>query len=144
MLRSPCGRRVGWQLAGDRQAKVPTDVMDVDDQAKPPQAVPQTATLAPDSTVQSKRAVDLESIVFSQEWHSMSNKKRKLPDGSFKRARKSYEEIHIPAPKQKPPAAGEIVPVSDLPLWVREAFRVHPESYSKHVVRYKHTYPPLQ
>ena len=54
----------------------------------------------------------------------MSNKKCKLPDGSFKRARKGYEEIHVPAPKQKPPVAGEIVPVSDMPEWAREAFTV--------------------
>ena len=118
---------VGWilrELAGDRQAKAPTDAMDVDDEAKPPQAIPKTATLAPGSTVQPKRAVDLESLVFSQGGHLMSNKKCKLPDGSFKRARKGYEEIHVPAPKQKPPVAGEIVSVSDLPLWAREAFTV--------------------
>ena len=78
----------------------------------------------------------------------MSNKKRKLPDGSFKRARKSYEEIHIPAPKQKPPVGGEIVPVSDLPLWAREAFAVpipnRIQSMLFPVVRYRQTYPPLQ
>ncbi|KIM78188.1 hypothetical protein PILCRDRAFT_824660 [Piloderma croceum F 1598] len=118
---------VGWilrDLAGDRQAKAPTDAMDVDDQMKQPEAVPKTATLAPGSTVQPKRTVDLESMAFSQGGHLMSNKKCKLPDGSFKRARKGYEEIHVPAPKQKPPVAGEIVPVSDMPEWAREAFTV--------------------
>jgi pre-mRNA-splicing helicase BRR2 len=118
---------VGWilrDLAGDRQAKAPTDAMDVDDQVKQPEAVPKTATLAPGSTVQPKRTVDLESMAFSQGGHLMSNKKCKLPDGSFKRARKGYEEIHVPAPKQKPPVAGEIVPVSDMPEWAREAFTV--------------------
>jgi pre-mRNA-splicing helicase BRR2 len=118
---------VGWilrELSGDRRAKAPSDAMDVDSQVKQPEAVPKTATLVPGSTVQPKRTVDLESMAFSQGGHLMSNKKCKLPDGSFKRARKGYEEIHVPAPKQKAPIAGELVPVSDLPQWAREAFTV--------------------
>ncbi|KAK0203464.1 putative RNA helicase [Desarmillaria ectypa] len=116
---------VGWilrELAGDRQTKArPSDAMDVDE-AKP--EVPKTGTLAPGSTVQPKRTVDLESMAFSQGGHLMSNKKCKLPDGSFKRAKKGYEEIHVPAPKQKPVVEGELVPISDLPPWAREAFTV--------------------
>jgi pre-mRNA-splicing helicase BRR2 len=69
--------------------------------------VPKAATLAPGSIVQPKRAVDLESMAFSQGGHLMSNKKGKLPDGSFKRAKKGYEEIHVPAPKQKPVVDGD-------------------------------------
>lgn len=114
---------VGWilrELAGDRQAKARPDAMDVD--TKP--EVPKTATLAPGSTVQPKRTVDLEGMAFSQGGHLMSNKKCKLPDGSFKRARKGYEEIHVPAPKQKPMVDGELVPMTDLPLWARDAFTV--------------------
>ncbi|TFK32698.1 Sec63 Brl domain-containing protein [Crucibulum laeve] len=117
---------VGWilrELAGDRQGKKARgdDAMDVDEE-KP--KVPKTATLAPGSTVQPKRTVDLESMAFSQGGHLMSNKKCKLPDGSFKRAKKGYEEIHVPAPKQKPITEGEIVPVTALPPWAREAFTV--------------------
>ncbi|KAL1662116.1 Sec63 Brl domain-containing protein [Schizophyllum commune] len=116
---------VGWilrELAGDRQAKTGKgDAMDVDE-AKP--EVPKTATLAPGSTVQPKRVLDLESMAFSQGGHLMSNKKCKLPEGSFKRSRKGYEEIHVPAPKKKEPAPSEIVPVEALPAWAREAFTV--------------------
>lgn len=54
----------------------------------------------------------------------MLNKKCKLPEGSFKRAKKGFEEIHVPAPKQKPVTDGELVPVSDMPAWAREAFAV--------------------
>ncbi|KII91381.1 hypothetical protein PLICRDRAFT_135522 [Plicaturopsis crispa FD-325 SS-3] len=118
---------VGWilrELSGDRQARTRADAMDVDEQVKHSENVPKTATLAPGSTVQPKRTVDLESMAFSQGGHLMSNKKCKLPDGSFKRARKGYEEIHVPAPKQKPTTEGELVPVSDLPAWAREAFTV--------------------
>ena len=66
-----------------------------------------------------KRTVDLENMVFSQGGHLMSNKKCKLPDVSFKRVRKGYEEIHVPAPKQKAVVEREIVPVSALPVWAR-------------------------
>ena len=116
-------RGLGWilrELSGDRQAKAPTDAMDVDDGAK--QTVPKTANIAPGSMVQPKATVDLESMAFSQGGHLMSNKKCKLPEGSFKRARKSYEEIHVPAPKQKPVAPGDLVPIDELPPWAREAF----------------------
>ncbi|KAH9047169.1 putative RNA helicase [Lactarius hengduanensis] len=116
---------LGWilrELAGDRQAKANADdTMDVDDQAKSSQ-VPKTATLAPGSVVQPKKTVDLESMAFSQGGHLMSNKTTKLPQGSFKRAKKGYEEIHVPAPKSKPVVAGEFVPTSDLPEWARQGF----------------------
>ena len=114
---------VGWilrELSGDRQAKAQPDAMDVDVSSD----VPKTATLAPGSTLQPKRTVDLESMAFSQGGHLMSNKKCKLPEGSFKRAKKGFEEIHVPAPKQKPMTDGELVPVSDMPAWAREAFTV--------------------
>ncbi|KAL0957930.1 hypothetical protein HGRIS_000111 [Hohenbuehelia grisea] len=116
---------VGWilrDLAGERQKnKASDDRMDVDASTA---QVPKTATLAPGSTVQPKRTVDLESMAFSQGGHLMTNKKCKLPEGSFKRARKGYEEIHVPAPQKKPVAEGEIVPISDLPAWAQEAFTV--------------------
>ena len=114
----------GWilrELSGDRQAKVNQgDAMDIDVKHE----VPKTATLAPGSIVQPKRTVDLESMAFSQGGHLMSNKKVKLPDGSFKRAKKGYEEIHVPAPKQKPVVDGELVSITVLPPWAREVFNV--------------------
>ncbi|KAJ8080649.1 Pre-mRNA-splicing helicase BRR2 [Marasmius tenuissimus] len=117
---------VGWilrELAGDRQAKARApDAMDVDE--KPAVQVSKKANLAPGSTVQPKKTVDLDSMAFSQGGHLMSNKKCKLPEGSFKRAKKGYEEIHVPAPKSKPTAAGDSVPISDMPAWAREAFTV--------------------
>ena len=104
---------MGWILADDWQVKAQPDAMDVDEKPE----VPKTATLTPGSTLQPKCTVDLESMAFSQGGHLMSNKKCKLPEGSFKCAKKGYEEIHVPAPKQKPTADGELVPVSDMPTW---------------------------
>ncbi|KDQ53780.1 hypothetical protein JAAARDRAFT_136540 [Jaapia argillacea MUCL 33604] len=122
---------VGWilrELAGDRQAKASTrpaagDAMEVDeDSTKPSETVPKTATLAPGTTPLPKRTVDLESMAFTQGGHLMSNKKCKLPEGSFKRAKKGYEEIHVPAPKKKPGDERERVLIADMPAWTREAF----------------------
>ena len=117
---------VGWilrELAGDRKAKAAAggEAMEVDEPAKVKE-VPKTATLAPGSTAQPRRVIDLEGMAFSQGGHLMSNKKCKLPEGSFKRAKKGYEEIHVPAPKQRATDQVKSVPISDLPLWAREAF----------------------
>ncbi|KIK97275.1 hypothetical protein PAXRUDRAFT_825079 [Paxillus rubicundulus Ve08.2h10] len=118
---------VGWilrELAGDRQAKkTHNDAMDVDDK-EAAVSVPKTATLAPGSTVQPKRTIDLESMAFSQGGHLMSNKKCKLPDGSFKRSRKGFEEIHVPAPKKHAGSDHDLVPITSLPQWTRAAFTV--------------------
>ena len=117
-------RGLGWilrELAGDRQTISSKSVaMDVDEPARA--NVPKTGTIAPGSGVQPKRTIDLESMAFSQGGHLMSNKKCKLPEGSFKRSKKGYEEIHVPAPKKQPPADSEHVRISQLPEWARKAF----------------------
>ncbi|KAL5507360.1 BRR2 [Sanghuangporus vaninii] len=122
---------VGWilrELAGDRKAKAKatataaSDAMDVDEKPKAQQNVPKTGTLAPGSTAQPRQMLDLEGMAFSQGGHLMSNKKCKLPEGSFKRSKKGYEEIHVPAPKKRDADASELVPISDLPHWAQAAF----------------------
>jgi pre-mRNA-splicing helicase BRR2 len=71
--------------------------------------------------------VDLEGMAFTQGGHLMSNKKCKLPKGSFKCLKKGYEEIHIPAPTQKPTTStkeGEKVKIDEsMPEWTWEAFK---------------------
>ncbi|GAA5923960.1 hypothetical protein JCM1841_000119 [Sporobolomyces salmonicolor] len=120
---------VGWilkELRGDvvKPSKVASDAMMLD-------AVPDKATLkgtlAPGSAAPPPRKVlDLESMAFAQGGRLMSNKKCKLPEGSFKRSKKGYEEVHVPAPKPAPLKEGELVPVSSLPEWAREAFKGNP------------------
>ena len=71
-----------------------------------------------------KKPIDLESLVFTQGSHIMSNKKVKLPEGSFKRTKKGYEEIHVPAPTPKPLDDKErLVSISELPSWSQKAFK---------------------
>jgi pre-mRNA-splicing helicase BRR2 len=116
---------VGWilkELAGDRSkpaahpSTADPDAMEVD-----VKAVQKGSML--DQSLAPRQTVDLEGMAFSQGGRLMSNKKCKLPDGSFKRSKKGYEEIHVPAPKKKDPVAGELVPIESLPPWLREAFK---------------------
>ncbi|EEB07212.1 U5 snRNP complex subunit Brr2 [Schizosaccharomyces japonicus yFS275] len=67
--------------------------------------------------------VDLENYVFREGARLMSNKSVKLPEGSYKRTGKGYEEIHVPAPEKKPMEPNEkLVPITDMPEWTHEAF----------------------
>ncbi|KAI9208743.1 Sec63 Brl domain-containing protein [Polychytrium aggregatum] len=71
-----------------------------------------------------RAVIDLESMTFEQGGHLMSNKKCKLPEGTIKRSKKGYEEIHVPAPRSKPMAENEkLVPIASLPQWARAGFK---------------------
>ncbi|EDV19743.1 uncharacterized protein TRIADDRAFT_51100 [Trichoplax adhaerens] len=75
------------------------------------------------AAVESKRMLLLEDIGFFEGSHLMANKKCTLPDGSYRKARKGYEEVHVPALKPKPFDAGEtLVPISVLPKYAQPAF----------------------
>ncbi|KAK4686317.1 pre-mRNA-splicing helicase BRR2, partial [Tremellales sp. Uapishka_1] len=107
---------VGWilrQLQGDRK-QAAEDATEI--------TVPTKATIAPGSVVQPRRVIDIDSLIFTEGGHLMSRKKVKLPEGSFKRQMKGYEEIHVPEPKKREPVAGEIVSVSSMPEWTHPVF----------------------
>lgn len=57
----------------------------------------------------SRKLLDLDDLAFSQGSHLMSNKKCKLPDGSQRTQKKSYESIFIPALKSKPFDENEVI-----------------------------------
>ncbi|CAG8517169.1 20044_t:CDS:2, partial [Racocetra fulgida] len=101
------------------------DAMEIDEKpaiAHGPVPAAVKATLPP-TTVVPKNFIDLESLMFAQGGHLMSNKKCKLPDGSFKRSMKGYEEIHVPAPRPKPFADDEkLLSINELPEWTQAAF----------------------
>uniref|UniRef100_A0A8C0J7N6 Activating signal cointegrator 1 complex subunit 3 n=1 Tax=Chelonoidis abingdonii TaxID=106734 RepID=A0A8C0J7N6_CHEAB len=53
----------------------------------------------------------------------MANKRCQLPDGSFRRQRKGYEEVHVPALKPKPFGSEEqLVSVDKLPKYAQAGF----------------------
>ncbi|AOA60847.1 RNA-dependent ATPase RNA helicase [Komagataella phaffii CBS 7435] len=79
--------------------------------------------LTTDFTQREPRLIDLQTLVFDQGSHLMTTNKVNLPNGSFKRVKKSYEEFHIPAPE--PPTMGSderLVSISELPNWAQQAF----------------------
>lgn len=76
------------------------------------------------SAIKPKQLLDLKDLAFEQGSHLMANKKCLLPDGSFRKQKKGYEEIHVPAYKPKPFAEGEkLVKIEELPSWAQKPFR---------------------
>ncbi|KAF0763286.1 putative U5 small nuclear ribonucleoprotein 200 kDa helicase [Aphis craccivora] len=70
-----------------------------------------------------RKILDLDDLIFAQGSHFMSNKRCQLPDGSFRKQRKGYEEVHVPALKPKPYNQDEsLVPIDKLPKYVQPAF----------------------
>lgn len=70
-----------------------------------------------------RQVLDLDDLVFSTGSHFMANKRCQLPDGSFRKQRKGYEEVHVPALKPKPFAEDEsLVPIDKLPKYCQAAF----------------------
>jgi pre-mRNA-splicing helicase BRR2 len=115
---------VGWilkELASTTSTSAGKDDMQIDQQ----EDIPRKLNLAPGSLVKPRQTVDLESMAFSQGARLMSNKKCKLPDGSFKRTKKSYEEIHIPIPP-KANFTDKLVQVANMPEWTQQPFKSFP------------------
>ncbi|WOO77743.1 U5 small nuclear ribonucleoprotein helicase [Vanrija pseudolonga] len=108
----------GWILRDLRSGRKAADA-----DAAQPVAVPTKGTLAPGSVAQPQRVIDIDSLIFSEGGHLMSRKKVKLPEGSFKRQFKGYEEIHVPEPKRKEITPGELVPVSAMPNWTQPVWQ---------------------
>ncbi|KAG5318519.1 U520 helicase, partial [Pseudoatta argentina] len=81
-------------------------------------------TGGPGGQVQGTRnLIDLEDLIFAQGSHFMANKRCQLPDGSFRKQRKGYEEVHVPALKPKPFADNEKLHlIEQLPKYVQPAF----------------------
>ncbi|CAI4060676.1 hypothetical protein SKDZ_05G2530 [Saccharomyces kudriavzevii ZP591] len=65
--------------------------------------------------------IDLEKIKFDESSKLMTITKVSLPEGSFKRVKPQYDEIHIPAPN-KPIIDYELTEITSLPNWCQEAF----------------------
>ncbi|EPQ30981.1 uncharacterized protein PFL1_01170 [Pseudozyma flocculosa PF-1] len=125
---------VGWILkalrgadassgkAGATAAPAGLVPIDLDDAKQRARKLTSRATIAPGSTAQPRRGVDLEAMAFSQGGHLNTNAKVRLPEGTVKHTKKGYEEIHIPAPVKKTIPEGDLVTISSLPFWAQAAF----------------------
>ena len=100
------------ELKGARKAQAEED-------AAVEVAVPKTANIAPGSVAKPRQIIDIDSLIFTEGGHLMSRKKVKLPEGSFKRQFKGYEEIHVPEPKRREAGANEWMSLSKMPDWTQ-------------------------
>uniref|UniRef100_A0A8C6UZC2 Small nuclear ribonucleoprotein 200 (U5) n=1 Tax=Neogobius melanostomus TaxID=47308 RepID=A0A8C6UZC2_9GOBI len=70
-----------------------------------------------------RQLLDLDDLAFTQGSHFMANKRCQLPDGSFRKQRKGYEEVHVPALKPKPFSDDEtLVAIDKLPKYAQAGF----------------------
>eukprot|EP00850_Spirogloea_muscicola_P007775 SM000040S14787 [mRNA] locus=s40:365737:377479:+ [translate_table: standard] len=78
-----------------------------------------------------RQLLDLDALSFDQASHSYTPcsalrdemMRCELPAGSYRAAKKGYEEVHVPALKPKPFEDGEeLVKIEDLPKWCQPAF----------------------
>eukprot|EP00047_Mylnosiga_fluctuans_P022270 m.116969 g.116969 ORF g.116969 m.116969 type:complete len:2124 (+) comp9197_c0_seq4:160-6531(+) len=70
-----------------------------------------------------KKVLKLEEIAFAQGGHLMANKKCVLPEGSYRKQLKGYEEVVVPPLKPRPFDSHErLVPIATLPEWSHPAF----------------------
>merc|ERR1719189_2084674 len=76
-----------------------------------------------DEEASNRQVLNLEDLAFSQGSHLMANKRCQLPDGSFRKQKKGYEEVHVPALKPKPFGDDEkLVNIEKLPGYAQPAF----------------------
>lgn len=70
-----------------------------------------------------RKILEFDEMAFAQGSHFMANKRCQLPDGSFRKQRKGYEEVHVPALKPKAfDDKEELQPIDKLPKYVQPVF----------------------
>src|SRR5271156_267645 len=125
ILNQLLGKSSRAELDGPRPAKkLKMDLMDIDipNKAVNGDAKEEEASGHLVRGLQPQRLINLESLVFDQGNHLMTNPSVKLPQGSTKRTFKGYEEIHVPAPRPKRDANERNIPASELPDWAQPGF----------------------
>ena len=67
--------------------------------------------------------LNLDELAFANGSHFMANKSCQLPEGSFRKQEKGYEEVHVPALRPKQFAEEEkLVQIESLPEYAKGAF----------------------
>ena len=69
-----------------------------------------------------EQMLSLEDLQFAAGGHFMANKKCQLPEGSFRKQKKGYEEVHVPASKPRPEDDESRIPIENLPRYAQPAF----------------------
>ncbi len=112
MCRSPCARKGGLDPQGIASGAAANGAstngkatngpapIDLEDAQRKAKRLTSRATIAPGSTAQPRRGVDLEAMAFTQGGHLNTNAKYALPEGSFKRTKKGTRRFN-PSARQK-------------------------------------------
>jgi len=75
--------------------------------------------------------LDLEDLTFKDGSHLMANKKCQLPDGSYRKQRKGYEEVHVPALKAKPMKDDEVDKQLESLMELKKSFDYYFEKFTQ-------------
>ena len=71
-----------------------------------------------------RKMLELDALAFAAGSRLMANKRCELPAGSYRSAKKGYEEVHIPALKPKAFADNEALrTIEEIPSWAHPAFK---------------------
>lgn len=68
------------------------------------------------------KLLDLDSLIFQQGSHLMTNNRCELPDKSWRAQKKGYEEVHVPAIRPIISQFERLKEVADMPEWSQAAF----------------------
>ena len=83
----------------------------------------QIGGMAEDALLRDAQVLDLDELTFQQGSHLMVNKQVNLPEKSFRKQKKGYEEVHVPPVKPKQMDENEkLVPIDDLPKYAQPVF----------------------
>ncbi|KAF8820355.1 putative activating signal cointegrator 1 complex subunit 3 [Cardiosporidium cionae] len=81
----------------------------------------ETAVIA-EEVKKPSRFIDLENLQFTEGGHLMSNARVRLPEGSQRIEKKSYDEVIVQPYKKPKEILEERKPISELPQWAQAAF----------------------
>lgn len=101
------------------------------------------ARVAEEQQKKPSHMLDLDSLAFARGSHFMANAKCQLPQGSYRVQKKGYEEVHVKPFKPPDVSPEDLVPLSKLPDWCKEAFpgatrlntvqsKVYPTAFHEH------------
>lgn len=101
------------------------------------------ARVAEEQQKKPSHMLDLDSLAFQRGSHFMANTKCQLPQGSYRVQKRGYEEVHVKPFVAPEISAEDLVHLSKLPDWCKEAFpratslnpvqsKVFPTAFNEH------------
>jgi len=116
--------RTGRASAKERQTAMERQIREEARRLRQGESAVAAGMAAGDMAVSGRQTLDFDTLAFAAGGHFMSNKTCNLPQGSYRSAKKGYEEVHVPALKPKPFKENEkLWKVEEMPDWAQLAFK---------------------